>query len=252
MTSIERRLKEYGASTQISGNASDKNLALTRAKEAFFTQREKLPAGWFAFFYVQSRFIRKRWLFGQLLLLILLYPCLQIYHDAAAPKLLGVTATMFVLLVVPELWKNKSQSATEIEGTCFYSLRQVYLARMLVFAVFDGIVLCGFSGAVMRAALMQWTDIVFHFFLPMIVTCCICLKTLGSRLFTSEYTAVFLSLLWTALWTLFILQDSVYDLISVPLWTLICIVAFLYFIYSICRLLKECDACPEGGLEQWN
>ena len=50
---------------------------------------------------------------------------------------MGVVATLFVILIIPELWKNRSCECMEIEATSYYSLKQVYATRMLLFGVTD-------------------------------------------------------------------------------------------------------------------
>ena len=48
---------------------------------------------------------------------------------------MGVIASLFVILIIPELWKNRTFQCMEIEASSYYSLRQVYAARMLLFGM---------------------------------------------------------------------------------------------------------------------
>mgnify|MGYP006990195710 CR=1 FL=1 len=48
-------------------------------------------------------------------------------------RILGVVASLFIILIIPELWKNQTYQSMEIEATSYYSLRQIYAARMSLF-----------------------------------------------------------------------------------------------------------------------
>ena len=56
---------------------------------------------------------------------------------ANTERTLGTMSVMFSVMIIPEIWKNRSFSAVEIEKTAFYSLRQICAARILLFAVVD-------------------------------------------------------------------------------------------------------------------
>ena len=46
-------------------------------------------------------------------------------------RIMGISATIFVVLIVPEIWKNRRNGAIEIEQASYYTLRQICTARML-------------------------------------------------------------------------------------------------------------------------
>ena len=128
----------------------------------------------------------------------------------------------------------------EIEGAAYFSTRQIYAARMLTFAVVDGLLLGGFTAVLSLTVKVMIGEVLIQFFLPMTVTCCICFRTLCSRYFASEYTACFLSLLWTAIWIQVVLNDRIYQAVSVPVWCGICGIAVLYLTYTVKRVIREC------------
>lgn len=47
-------------------------------------------------------------------------------------RCIGIAAPLFVIMLVPEIWKNRNANAMEIECTSYYSLRQMYAARMML------------------------------------------------------------------------------------------------------------------------
>ena len=120
-------------------------------------------------------------------------------------------APLLVIMIVPELWKNRGSMSMEIEGSAYYSLRQVYSARLTVFAFADGILLTLFSVFAFATTRIEAEEMMVQFMLPMIVTCCICLRMLCSRFVSSEYMAVFLSLLWTGFWLVVVIDRGIYD-----------------------------------------
>ena len=56
-------------------------------------------------------------------------------------KLREMAETLFAILIIPELWKNRANCCMEVEGSTYYALRQIYSARILLFGLAD-ILLC--------------------------------------------------------------------------------------------------------------
>lgn len=187
------------------------------------------------FLYQQSKFIRRRWWLLQGALLAILCALLQSQGDRILRYTMGVAAPLFVILLLPELWKNRSCDAMEVECTTFFSLRQIYAARLTLLAMVDVVLLTlFFMGASLTARLSLW-DMMVQFLLPFNVTCGICFTCLYSRRQVSEAVSLLLCFLWTGLWCGIILQDAVYSAISLPMWALLLAASFLYMGYAIVR-----------------
>ncbi|MCI7809933.1 hypothetical protein MR626_11760 [bacterium] len=207
---------------------------IARSKEAFYECESALPLSHWEFLSLQSRYIKKRWwvLQGGLLtaLLILLYLS---ESDFSIQRSLGVAAPAFVLLALPELWKNRNSSAMEVEGSTFYTLRQIYAARLTLFAGVDLTLLSlFFLGASYTGRITLW-ELMIQFLLPCNVTCCICFFCLYSAKHGSEGFSMLLSGIWTAAWELLLLNDSVYLTISSPLWCLLLALSIVFLGFSI-------------------
>lgn len=85
-------------------------------------------------------------------MLVLLWWLLQSAGTAyEVQRAMGTLAPLFVVLVLPELWKNRSSGALEIECTAYYSLRQIYAARMVLFGLVDLALLTLFFSAALLA-----------------------------------------------------------------------------------------------------
>lgn len=192
------------------------------------------------FLYCQSKFIKKRWWALQGLLLA--FVCLLLCHletDFLIRRSLGLAGPLFVILILPELWKNRNFDAMEVECTTFYTLRSIYSARLTLFAGVDILLLSVFfAGASLFARITLW-EMLTQFLLPFNVTCCICFWTLYSRRINSEALALLLCATWTAAWSMLILNDSVYPVISVPVWIAALTVSFCSMGYTLCRGQKK-------------
>ncbi len=241
MKAIEEYLQNYAQSNSIRPNESKMQEALQSAKQSFYRSAAQKEVSYLEFIYEQTHYIRKKWWILQFFILFYTGWLLQRAKGAAyAQRPLGVSASLFVILLVPELWKNRTSHSVEIEGAACFSLRQIYAARMLAFIVVDSILLGGFAGVVTMTTPVSIKEMILQFFLPMAVTCCICFRGLCSRYASSEYTACLLSMLWSSIWMLLIANERVYLVISGLALIGICGVVVLYLTYLVKKVINGC------------
>lgn len=204
------------------------------SKKAFLTAEAEHTVSPAEFLYQQSQYIKKHWWVLQALLLGAL--CLFLHFsesDIYIRRSMGVAAPLFVILLLPELWKNRNCDAMEVEGTTFYTIRQVYAARMTLFAGVDLVLLTlFFLGASFVTRLTLW-EMMIQFVLPFNVSCCIAFRSLYARRIGSETFSVLLCSIWTGLWVLVVLKDDIYSAVSIPIWTILLAASFAYLGYSI-------------------
>ena len=250
---IEERLLEYRKAINVPEPEEARLAETVRMSKKIFFEREQIrTASFMDFFFMQVSYIRKRWWVLQLLTLLVLWGILYTSGSGyLAQRGMGVLSSAFATLVIPELWKNRSSGSVEIEGAAFYSLRQVYAARMLCFAMVDAVFLSVFCLVVSATVRITAMEMVVQFFLPFAVTCCICFGMLCSRRFGTEYIAVALTMLWIAVWVLVILDDRVYHAVTGPVWISLLLGACFYLAAAICRLLYNNDNYQEVN-PQWN
>lgn len=204
------------------------------SKAAFYEGEAAFSLSWWEFLTQQCGYIKKGWWVLQGTLLVLVLLLLQNMGSVdSVQRCLGVAAPLFVLLALPELWKNRNYNAMEVECTTFYSLRQIYAARMTLFAGMDLTLLSLFFCCLSFTSRLTVWDMLIQFVLPFNVTCCICFRYLYSMKTGSEVFSLLLCAVWTAIWVQIILYDAVYNAISVPLWCLMLILSFGYFGYTI-------------------
>lgn len=249
---IEEMLYAYAEKNETAVDKEKIRETVKRSREAFFAGEEARKTSYMEFIFQQSRFIRKIWWLLQLIVVAALYVCLcSAGSEYTMQRAMGAAAPLLVIMIVPELWKNRGSMSMEIEGSAYYSLRQVYSARLTVFAFADGILLTLFFVFAFATTRIEAEEMMVQFMLPMIVTCCICLRMLCSRFVSSEYMAVFLSLLWTGFWLVVVIDRGIYDKISGPVWAGICALAMAYFVYVVRKTVIRCDSVWEVN-NAWN
>ena len=135
---LEKKLKDYNQSIKIIPNEKKVTETIRKSIDAYCSvEQERLLTYW-EFLWTQLRLIRKRWWLFQILFLILLWAVLpSVQVEQLVQRILGVAASMFTILIIPELWKSQTYQSMEIEATSYYSLRQIYAARMFLFGIVD-------------------------------------------------------------------------------------------------------------------
>ena len=207
---------------------------IQRAKEAFYESEATRPLSRWEFLIQQSQYIQKRWWVLQGMLLGAMLALLGITDSGiSTQRSLGVAAPLFVLLALPELWKNRSSNAIEVEGTTLYTLQEIYAARLALFAEVDLTLLSLFFLGASRAGGLTLWELLIQFLLPCNVSCCICFACLYSPRHVSQSFSLLLCGVWTAGWELLVLNDTFYFAISVPLWQMMLVLSFAALGFSV-------------------
>ncbi len=213
---------------------------ITLSKAAFLAGESEGSMSRLEFLYQQSRYIRKRcWLLQGVLLAATCLFLMQTESSYVMRRCLGTSAPLFGILILPEIWKNRSCEALEVECTTLYPLRAIYAARLTLFAGVDLVLLSlFFTGASLFARIPLW-EMLIQFLLPFNVTCCICFQTLYSKRINSEALSMLLCIIWAGLWSLLILTEEIYDAISVPMWIGMLAASFCCLGYTLIRGQKK-------------
>ena len=210
------------------------------SKAAFLSGESEQVVSPSEFLFLQSRLIQKRWWLLQGLLLA--FVCLFLCHmetDYLIRRALGLAGPLFVILILPELWKNRNFDAMEVECTTYYTIRSIYAARLTLFAVVDILLLSAFFGVASVFAKITVWEMLIQFVLPFNVTCCICFRTLYAKRIRSEAQAMLLCILWTGVWAMLIMSNSVYSAISVPMWIAALAASVLGMCCTLCQGKKK-------------
>lgn len=256
MKGYERQIQKYKDSVQeLCAEQEGKQRAVSVCRQILteqVMQQQSSRASYFEFLYEQSGFIKKRWWILQGGALWYLWFWLNNYGTdfQEMMRIMGIFATVFVILIIPEIWKNRRNGSIEVEQASYYTLRQICAARILLFAVVDFGIVMLFLLATYSTASIPLYDLIIHFLLPVNVSCCICFRLLYSRWGKTEYPAIFLCLVWVGIWTMLVSDDVIYQKIVEPVWVVMLLLSFAYFVFCVHRSLKFDEKILEGCTDE--
>lgn len=243
---IEKLLKE--SRIEVVADEDEIQTVIQKSKAAFLEHESRQLLSYHEFILNQFHMIRKRWWVIQFVLLYLAWLFLSAENEAFYMRRgMGVFAALFAVILVPELWRNISSRCMEIEIASYYSLHQIYAARILLFGAADVLLLTAFIGAAHHFLDIALADLITQFLLPMVVTACICFVVLGRRRYR-EWAAIGLCVLWSGIWWVIAANDQLYSAITLPIWSAVFALAILLLALSIYRLLKNCNKYTEVNL----
>lgn len=239
---LEKKLRDYGKSIKITPDEQKVRETIKKSMESYCLAEQERFLTYWEFLWAQLRLIRKRWWLFQLFLLILLWAVLPtIKTEQLVQRIFGMAASLFIILIIPELWKNQTCQSMEIEAASYYSLRQIYAARMLLFGIVDIVLITLFcTSAAVRMELM-FSQLLVQFLFPMTVTAAVCFGVLCSRYPFSETAAMMLCIAWNAVWLGIILNEKIYAAVTFPLWLAFVGAAFVFLAITVYRTLRGCD-----------
>lgn len=81
-------------------------------------------------------------------------------------RTLGTSSVLFIVMIIPEFWRNKESDSLQIEASCLYSLRQIYSARVFLIGVADVFMITLFLLVCCVGMRMQFMDIFGAVFVP--------------------------------------------------------------------------------------
>lgn len=250
---IRKRLKEEegSAAGQIEPDSESRvRQTIYRSVNALYEREAERTLSAWEFLYQQGRYIHKYLLAFQGGVLFLLWTVLKTLESGYyVQRCMGIGASLFAVLLLPELWKNRSTNAMEVECAARYSLRQIYSARILLCALADMAMLCAFMATVVVNGKAVWEEVAVQFFLPYIVTCCICFRTLYSRRVGTEAGAVLLCMVWAFIWMEFVVNEEIYGAVSGAAWMAMLAAAAFYLGYCIYKGAKQNWKTEEAGTE---
>lgn len=239
---LEEQLMNYRKVVQAEAEEEKIWETISKSKEIFYAIEQEKMLSYHEFLGAQSKLIQKRWWIFQLLLLCILGTTLiSTYEDTYIQRGMGVMSSLFVILIIPEFWKNRSYRCMEIEESSYYSLRQIYAARMVLFGIVDILLLTVFCATVTIGWHFELDKLLVQFLLPMIVTACICFGTLCSKYILNETVAIALCIAWSGLWSLITLNEKTYAMITLPIWLALMTFALVFLCITVYRTLNNCN-----------
>lgn len=250
---LDNQITNYKKKKWVESKEENIQRTIEASKESFLLAEAERTLSYRSFLYTQFKLIQKKWWFFQILILSALWAVLSLADDSMyVHRSMGVVASLFIILIVPELWKNRMYRCLEIEATTYYSLRQVYAARMLLFGIVDVLIITIFCGATSVSLQIALTDLLVQFLFPMVVTACICFGVLCSKRSFNKAVAVGMCIIWSAVWWFILLDERIYTAITIPVWGLLFGMAFLFLAFTVYRSICRCNKIWEvnfNGIE---
>lgn len=248
---FEDKLKSYKKTARIPAREDAIQRTIKMSKAAFYASEQNKRMRYHEFLEIQLKVIQKRWWIFQFLVLLTLWIALNSIQDEIYVKRsMGVVASLFVILIIPELWKNRSCGCMEIEAASYYSLKQVYAARMLLFGVADIFLITLFLGTASAGLHFELSELVIQFLFPLCVTACICFGILCNKYAFSEAAAIILCIIWSTVWLFVVLNENIYTMITIPIWYALLGLAIFFLVFSVYRVLRNCNKYLEVPINE--
>lgn len=239
---IAEQLKRYQENRNIVPDERHIRETVQKSMEAYCSAEQGKKLTHREFLWMEFHLIRKRWWLLQMLLLGMTAVLLPYLTDNRyVIRVLGMIGILFMVLVIPEFWKNKSCDCMQIEATCLYTLRQIYAARIFLFGMVDWLMISLFCVALRGSVHLALSEIVIQFLFPTVVTACICFATLCSNSRVSEGTSILLCLLWSGIWCTMLIRETVYSLIAPPIWYILFGTAIVFLVGAIYKTIVDCN-----------
>ncbi len=235
---LDRRLQNLKNESGIVSREEKIRQTVGQSKALYFRQEEKRLLTYPEFLWIQLQYTRKRWWMlqaGLLILTSLLMPLIEANYYRI--RSMGVIGCLFVVLMIPELWRNKSGDSTQVEAACLYSLRQIYAARITLFGLVDLFLLTWFC---LGLGAMGFTlmEVLSHFLLPVTTTAAICFSLLCGKQNWTELSSLTACLGWGSLWWLILMNESLYRRILPAVWMVLLGLAFALLVLAVCRTVR--------------
>lgn len=190
------------------------------------------------FLFFQLHLLKKRWLIIQTILMVSVYLFLKfspetLYFSGA----LGIAACLFIIFMIPDLWRERNANASELISTCYYSLEHVYAAKMMIIGIYDLLLLSLFFLATGLTTKLTIYTLIIYFILPLTVVACTCFCLLSVKNSIGSFATICICVFASI--SLFLLTSisKIYQKISISIWIALVILSLIFLALSIYRLV---------------
>jgi hypothetical protein len=213
-----------------------------KSMDIFYKVEKNRKLSYLDFLYFQARQINKWWWLTQFVLLaaciLFAHLCIDTY---TFQRSMGIFASLFIVFILPELWKDRRTGSSELESTMYYSLHSIYSARLVLFSLLDAILLIPFSFILILTGKVNGFQLTAQFFVPLVITAALCFSMLCSTRIYHETIATVLCLSFSALWWLLTMNSRIFNSLYAPAWLAILTVSLIFLIWSVYRTIKTAD-----------
>lgn len=215
---------------------------MEKSIRAFYNSEKKRKPSYLYFLYVQLCYTKKHWWVLQAAALFTwIFLAGRIPDSAVLQRSLGILAFLFIILIIPELFREEQAGMTELEATLFYSLRDVYSARLLLFGMADAVILLLFCLVLRMNLRTSPLQMVSQFFVPLVISTLICFLVLCSRKIHSPYAAGFLCIAFCGIWWRITMDERIFLAVQTPAWILVLCISILFLVLSVRATLRKAN-----------
>lgn len=217
-----------------------------KANEILNAKVQTSRIGFAEFVVAQVRLMKKKWWVLQGILLFFAGEWIAVSGDTDYTcRGLSILASLFVILVIPELWKNTECRSIEIEESSLFDLRRVYAAKLMAFGIIDTVFLTFFCIFTSRMQGVMFAGVLKQFVFPVLLAATICLVSFSSKKRCCEATMMIVCIVSNVIWIVLVLNETVYSKITPLLWVGLFGICSCLIIYSIRKVLHKGMKCWE-------
>lgn len=240
---LEKMIQNYKTETKVIPREEKILETIQKSKEVMMEVQSEHTMSYGEFLFSQFRLIRKRWWMLQAALLIVTFFLMNYLDDSEyLMRTLGTSSVLFIVMIIPEFWRNKESDSLQIEAACLYSLRQIYSARVFLIGVADVFMITLFMFVCCVGMRMQFMDILVQFLFPMVVAAGICFAMLNSSAL-NEAASMLGCFLWSVIWWMVTMNDFIYAKITFPVWSILFGLASCFLIGAVYKAMINMGFC---------
>lgn len=215
---------------------------INKSIHIFYNAEKQITVSYKSFLYSQFVNMKKRWWIIQFILLLCLFAILSLTNDSSEYQhSMSIISTLFAVFIIPEFWKDKYCHATELEQSLYYSLRDIYCARLLLFGLFDIGILTIFNIGLILFTTLDTASIILNCYVPMIITTSICFFTLCKPKIKTEKMTIIIAIALCFVWWIITMNNSLYSFLQNKLWITLFIIGIIILFLSVYNLVKDAN-----------
>jgi hypothetical protein len=214
------------------------------SKKGYRRQIISKPVSSLEFLFEQMQYMSRNYWLTQILVFFMAVCSLALmdqYHvKENGMRYCAVFAPLLIIFTIPELWKNISANAYEVENTTYFDLRKVYLARLVLVGMMDLILATILVAVTIKMSDFSIYEAVIYFFVPFNFNSCICFSLLcRKKKICSEILAIGICVSEAILWYVLVNNHHIYEMLQMRIWCLLLVLSFCYMVFAGKRIVES-------------
>ncbi|WPC44016.1 hypothetical protein [Clostridium sp. JS66] len=213
------------------------------SKKQYLKQIISEPVNSLEFLFEQMQYLSKNYWITQILVFFTAVCSLVVMNQynfiGNKAAYCAILTPLLIIFAIPELWKNISAGAFEVENTTYFDLRKLYFARLLLVGMLDLIIATILVIAAVNIIKFSIYEAVIYFFVPFNFTSCICFSLLcRKKRLCSEVLALGICIIQATLWYVLVNNYHIYAMLQMKIWYLLLLLSFCYMVFAGKKIIK--------------